>query len=47
MHEFYNCKFCQNHISDCSETDNDVYQLPNLTEEEIQEFNKQDIENWK
>ena len=42
MHEFDNCKFCQNHISDGSETDDDVYQLPNLTEEEIQEFNKQE-----
>ena len=47
MHEFDNCKFCQNHISDSSETDDDVYQLPNLTEEEIQEFNKQDFKNWK
>ena len=47
VHEFDNCKFCQNHISDCSETDDDVYQLPNLTEEEIQEFNKQDFKNWK
>ena len=38
MHEFDNCEFCQNHISDCSETDDDVYQLPNLTEEEIHKF---------
>jgi hypothetical protein len=47
MHKFDSCKFCQNHMSDCSETDDDVYQLPNLAEEGIQEFNNQDLENWK
>ena len=42
-HELDNCNFCQNSRS----YDNDVYELPELTEEEIQEYNKQDFENWK
>ena len=46
-HEFDNCIFYQNSRSDCSENDDDVYELPKLTEEEIAEYNRQDFENWK
>ena len=46
-HEFDNCIFCQNSRSDCSENDDDVYELPKLTEGEIKEYNRQDFENWK
>ena len=46
-HELDNCIFCQNNRSDCSENDDDVYELPKLTEEEIEEYNRQDCENWR
>ena len=46
-HEFDNFIFCQNSRSDCSENGDDVYELPKLIEEEIEEYNRQDFENWK
>ena len=46
-YEFDFCKFCQDQESDTDHHYDDGYTLPNLTEEEVQEFQRKDFEDWK
>ena len=45
-HEFDNCKFCQDQDSG-SEDNEEVYKLPDLTKEELREYDRQSLEEWK
>ena len=45
-HEFDNCKFCQGQDSG-SEDNEEVYKLPDLTIEELREYDRQSLEEWK
>ena len=46
-HEFDHCKFCQSYASVSNQWEEDVCKLPILTEAEVEEFYREDFENWK
>ena len=47
-HEFQSCKFCLDQNSASGSEDNEeVYKLPDLTQEELREYERQSLEEWK
>ena len=45
-YEFAYCLYCQNNSEDKSDSDEEYFDIPDLTKEQVEEFERESFENW-
>ena len=45
-YKFAYCLYCKNHSQDKSDSDKEYFDIPDLTKEQVEEFERESFENW-